>query len=199
MFSLYAVLGNVVTRYIMCSFLCLLSPWLILKYHSLLVTVAESNGGGDHPIPAVGRRYCCYCMVWQALFSFSLTLLIIPTLAYNVVVLYISSFISLTSAPLIGWLADVKFGRYEVIKYGSLSSFLASISYYFAMFIGGSVSTLSTVFSSVAIAIVSLGFTCYSAAMLPFITDQIIGATSDELSAVVRWNYWAQNVGSGLL
>ena len=36
----------------------LLSPWLVLAYQSLLVTVAGSNGGGDHPIPAVVRRYC---------------------------------------------------------------------------------------------------------------------------------------------
>ena len=28
--------------------------------------------------------------------------------------------------------------------------------------------------------------------MLPFLTDQIIGATSDELSAVVRWYVWVQ-------
>ena len=60
------------------------------------------------------------------------------------------------------------------------------------------VSILSTVLSSVATVIVSFGFTCYMSAMLPFITDQIIGATSDELSAVVRWFYWAQNVGFAL-
>ena len=48
-------------------------------------------------------------------------------------------------------------------------------------------STLSNVLSSVAFVIVGFGSTCYSAAMLPFITDQIIGATSDELRAVVRW------------
>ena len=51
---------------------------------------------------------------------------------------------------------------------------------------------------SVAIVIVGLGSMCYSAAMLPFITDQIIGATSDELSAVVRWYYWAETLGTGL-
>ena len=33
--------------------------------------------------------------------------------------------------------------------------------------------------------------------MLPFITDQIIGSTSDELSAVVRWYYWVQTIGIG--
>ena len=34
--------------------------------------------------------------------------------------------------------------------------------------------------------------------MLPFLADQIIGATSDELSAVVRWYYWAEYLGIGL-
>ena len=34
--------------------------------------------------------------------------------------------------------------------------------------------------------------------MLPFLTDQLIGATSDELSTVVRWYYWAANVGRAL-
>ena len=35
-------------------------------------------------------------------------------------------------------------------------------------------------------------------AMLPFLTDQIIGATSDYLSAVVRWYIWVQYFGSCL-
>ena len=117
----------------------------------------------------------------------------------NVVVFHTASFISYSSAPLIGWLADVKFGRYEIIKFGTIASFLASILCYFAMFTSY-VSTLSTVLSesSIAAFVNFLGFICYAAAMLPFLTDQIIGATSDELSAVVRWYYWAQNIGFAL-
>ena len=38
--------------------LLVLSRWLILE--GPLITVAGSNGGGDHPIPAVVGRYCCY-------------------------------------------------------------------------------------------------------------------------------------------
>ena len=41
-------------------------------------------------------------------------------------------------------------------------------------------------------------FTCYTAVMLPFLSDQIIDATSDELSSVVRWYYWTQYIGIGL-
>ena len=51
--------------------------------------------------------------------------------------------------------------------------------------------------SSLAIIIICFGSVCFIVAMLPFITDQVIGATSDELSAVIRWYYWAQYVGIG--
>ena len=133
-------------------------------------------------------------LVWQALFTFSYCVMIytVPTYMYNGVVLHISTFLSYSFAPLIGWLADVRFGRYEVSKFGVIASFLASILYYFATFAGGSVSTLSTVLYSVAHIIVSFQFISYTTAMLPFLTDQIIGATSDELSAVVRWYVWVQ-------
>ena len=46
-----------------------------------------------------------------------------------------------------------------------------------------------------AVVIINLGVSCYYAAMLPFLTDQLIGATSDELSAVVRWSFWTLSVG----
>ena len=100
-----------------------------------------------------------------------------------------------SSGPLIGYLADVKFGRYKIIKFGSIVSFLTSILYFFSIiFIGG---TIGTVLSSLAIIIICFGSVCFIVAMLPFITDQVIGATSDELSAVIRWYYWAQYVGIG--
>ena len=136
-------------------------------------------------------------LLWQALFSLSWSALLDKT-AFNAIVLYSSMFFSFSFAPFIGWLADVRFGRYKVIKFGSIVSFLGSILYYFTMLTGGGDSILSTVLSSLAIVIVGFGSTCYSAAMLPFLTDQIIGATSDELSAVVRWYYWAQYISVGL-
>ena len=34
--------------------------------------------------------------------------------------------------------------------------------------------------------------------MLPFLTYQLIGATADELSAMIHWYIWADNFGSGL-
>ena len=119
--------------------------------------------------------------MWNVLLTFSFCVLL-SILVSNAYFLFTCAFL----APLIGWLADVKIGRYKVIKIGSIVSFLPSILYYFAIFTGKSDSTLSTVFLSLSYLILFTGMSCYSAAMLPFLTDQIIGATSDELSAVVR-------------
>ena len=77
-----------------------------------------------------------------------------------------------------------------MIKFGSLVSFLASILYYFALL---TTSTLSDVLFSAAAFSINLGVSCYSAALLPFLTDQLIGASSDELSTVIH--YWSLNFG----
>ena len=101
-------------------------------------------------------------LMWQALFTFSWSL--IQFLPISIVYL-ISIFLSFCFAPLIGWLADVRFGRYKIIKFGSIASFLATILYYFAVITGGGDSTLSNVLSTVACTIVCFGLSCYSSAM----------------------------------
>ena len=83
-------------------------------------------------------------------------------------------------------------GLISSVFFCSLVSFLASILYYFALL---TTSTLSVVLFSGAVIITNLGGSCYYAAMLPFLTDQIIGATSDELSAVIRLYFWTLHVG----
>ena len=134
-------------------------------------------------------------LVWQVLFAFSWSLLVADVnAALDSDFVIASQILSFCCAPLIGWFADVKFGRYEVIKIGSLASFLASIFVYFAI-TTGDFSTTGNVLLSVATGIVYFGFSCYSTSILPFLTDQLIGATSNELSIIVRWYYWAQVVG----
>ena len=130
----------------------------------------------------------------MASFVFSWVLL---TLYVDDLVLSISMILSSTFAPLIGWLADVRFGRYKVINFGFIVSFPASILCYFAFFTSEGYSH-STVLLSLATCLVGFGNTCLSAAMLPFLTDQLNGANSDELSAVVCWYRWGQYLGTSL-
>ena len=133
-------------------------------------------------------------LVWEMLFTISWGLLAWNQgLFLDYAFISTTKFLSLLLAPLVGLLADVKFGRYVIIKTGSLISFFASLFYFFAFL----APALKSILFSATI-LICIGVTCYSAAMLPFLTDQLIGASSDRLSAVVRWYYWAKHVGFGL-
>ena len=98
-------------------------------------------------------------------------------------------------APFIGWLADVRLGRYKVIIYGTLVLFAASILFAIEPFTGEIFGEVLSCMGHIVDGISSAGFT---AAMLPFMTDQLIGATADELSAVVYWYYWVMCLSFGL-
>ena len=137
--------------------------------------------------------------MWNILFQFShhIHSVSLVEVSPQIFVYLLSSFLSIILAPFVGWLADVRFGRYELVKFSSILSFLTSIIFYLELLIGQG-STLTTVLYSVAVAVQSIGLACFIAAMLPFLTDQLIGATSDELSAVVQWYVWSYAFGTGL-
>ena len=62
-------------------------------------------------------------LVWHALFVFSLMIYVLSNLTSPFSIVFSTSvFVSYSFAPLIGWLADVRFGRYGVIKFGSIAS-----------------------------------------------------------------------------
>ena len=148
----------------------------------------------------ISCRKILLLLMWEVLFELSWGLFIgnKEVKYHDFVFMSITKCLSLLLAPLVGLLADVKYGRYEVIKAGSLVSFLACLFYYFALLSSDDASVLKTILFCAATIFVCIGDTCYSAAMLPFITDQLIGATSDELSAIVRWYYWAKYLSFGL-
>ena len=104
----------------------------------------------------------------------------------------ISALVAYLLAPFFGWLADVQYGRYKIINFASFVAFLSSTFFFLAL------TTEVNELLSPATIVIFFGESCYKAAMLPFLTDQIIGATSDELSTIVRWYYWATNFGFAL-
>ena len=93
--------------------------------------------------------------------------------------------------PLFGWIADAWIGRYRAILYGLYSLIIGCV------FFAGSVIAyefnllVSQIFIYVFNVFNSFGLAAIYANTLPFITDQMIEASSDELSAAVHWWYWS--------
>jgi len=153
------------------KYFCLSATQQLNRIASLIFVMAVSFSSGHSCRKQWWRRSpntCCskkilLLLAWTVFFKFSLyTLIKIHVNILPNVFVTISFLVSRLFAPLMGWLADVKFGRYEMIKSGSLFSFMASILVFFALVTEG---TLCKVLVSIALAIVSLSSTCVSVAI----------------------------------
>ena len=95
------------------------------------------------------------------------------------------------SFPLLGLLADVKTGRYKTIITSVYFSFLSWI-------IGGltiiikiflpEYDILSLIVFSIAFILELIGVCCFQSNIVQFSLDQVIGASSDELSSIILWH-----------
>ena len=104
-------------------------------------------------------------------------------------------FLSLTLQlfyPLFGWIADAWIGRYKAILYGLYSLIIGYVLLTVSIIIKDSETLVSKIILYTSTTVNSLGTAAIYANTLPFITDQMIGASSDELSAAVHWWYWSE-------
>ena len=93
--------------------------------------------------------------------------------------------------PLFGWIADAWIGRYKTILYGLYSVVIGCVLFTASVIINYSL--VKRIFLILSIAFHLFGMAAINANNLPFIIDQMIGASSDELSAAVHWWYWSLN------
>ena len=145
-------------------------------------------------------KACCHprivlLLLWKFLFTSSVDLLansrliLLQSSQLQTAIFNTSILVSSLLAPLIGWLADVKLGRYRVLICVFIGLFVSNIFYVVSVFTSKMISELFSYIGVLVSGIVNSGFT---AAMLPFLSDQIIGANADELSAVVYWFLWME-------
>ena len=132
-------------------------------------------------------------LLWQALVSFSSYIQNMLAIDATKRINSITFLFLLILSPFLIWLADAKFGRYRLVMFGSLMVFGSSVVFYLALLVTKDL--LSLVFYSLAYVVSIIGTTCFSLAIVPFLTDQFVGATSDELSAVVQWHTWSVTFG----
>ena len=105
----------------------------------------------------------------------------------------IQALLIMLPCPIAGWLADVYFGRYQVIKVSLWLLWAGAMLFSFAiclhMFLSPSdvVSVVIVIIFPVALLAMVTGVAGFLANSLPFGIDQLSTATGEELSAFITW------------
>ena len=97
--------------------------------------------------------------------------------------------------PVTGWVAESWLGRYRAITAGfflSVTAMLVSVSAFIMLQFSWTPIPALTI-SCIGLLIGTVGIGILYTILLPFTLDQMIGASADELSAVVQWYYWGSN------
>ena len=93
--------------------------------------------------------------------------------------------------PLCGWLADVYFGRYKVIRVDFLVMWISSLLNVVCVIVSTvSHSHVPTYTENVLLFILFLGLAGYQANIIQFGIDQLLDALSDEITSFIVWYVW---------
>ena len=98
-----------------------------------------------------------------------------------------------------GWLADVYFGRYKVMKVSIWVMWLGSVCGTLLLMI--LLLSPHNILKYISVVVAYIGTAIGSSGMMvnaiPFGTDQMLGASSEEISAFIHWFVWAMYTGIG--
>ena len=93
-------------------------------------------------------------------------------------------------APLFGWVADAWLGRYTLFLCSIVAGVLGCIVQSISIAMINEKVILSSPVQYIADIIENFSIAAFLVYSLPFITDQMIGASGDELSSAVDWFFW---------
>ena len=98
--------------------------------------------------------------------------------------------------PLFGWTGDAWIGRYKVILCSLVVGLSGCIIVSVQIIVSNypSLNKITIALLYISEFIISFAITAFHANTLPFITDQMIGASGAELSAAVDWYFWVATV-----
>ena len=131
-------------------------------------------------------------LLWDHLlnFEFLLNKYLLPTTATSEYFLYVISSLFYFSFPIFGLLADVWIGRHKAIVIGNVLCFLswiiAGIGYIIQCYNDSRV--ILWVVYGIAYFTQFVGYAFFTANIIQYIIDQLVGASADELSTVIYWH-----------
>ena len=140
-------------------------------------------------------------IVWSALMSFvllSITVNLIPLLStYDEDLnMYLAYTPMLVLLPVAGWISDSLLGRYRAITAGIFLSavmHLAIIISFVMLQFDWTIPAFVVIYISLPAATFCGG--TFFISSLPFIIDQMVGASADDIIAAIQWYCWAFAVG----
>ena len=99
--------------------------------------------------------------------------------------------------PIAGWMGDSFLGRYRAVLVGALVSMLTFLILLcvavMLQFNWTPIPAITLLCIHMVVTTCSMG--SFYTNMLPFIIDQMIGASADDISAIVQWYYWSISLG----
>ena len=121
----------------------------------------------------------------------------------------VSQSISYILYPLFGWVADVRVTYYRMINFSLVSVLISS----FFMFTLSTIHVLKpditkgvlsqlfdyAIFPAIILIIGIIGFGMYEANAIQFGMDQMLEASSEQLSSFIHWYYWSLHLGPLLI
>ena len=149
---------------------------------------------------------CCFFVHFTLNADFSVVQIATPL---QTAFVYIVQGITLLFYPVLGLVADLKCNRFNFIKLSISLLFLCSL---LSLLFGIVILTLSEVNISlvdpipsyawpigvIGICLIILSLGMFDAVGIQFGMDQMVEASSDQISAFTHWYYWSMNIGIGV-
>ena len=138
-------------------------------------------------LPKFSEKGAIFLLAWNLIFTTSLTMCCTNTLLDYSTAIEFPAIVIL--CPIIGLLSDCWIGRFKVLKAATYFLLVAIILK------GVTIINPSSVVLYLAVAAWTLSFTCYFTCIIQFTTDQLIGASGEELSFAIYWLLWGFTTG----
>ena len=111
----------------------------------------------------------------------------------------VSQAVSYLLYPLLGWMADVCFTRYKIVLFSFIIMILSSLVMAVAavsILIFPEIKSILYSIPALTIVICLTGIGLFESTAIQFGMDQMLEASSDELSTFIHWYYWSKQLGN---
>ena len=95
--------------------------------------------------------------------------------------------------PVAGWIGDSLFGRYRAITVGSFVAYLLILISFVMLQFDWTIPAF--VVTCISLPAAAVGGGTFFISSLPFVIDQMIGASADDIIAAIQWYCWAFALG----